>query len=130
MDEKYSFAVPQKALIRKGNKYLVLKRSSSKKIYPGYWDSSGGKLEHGEEPEKGLAREVFEETGLKIKVGKPLFVYLETNQYPAYVVLFDCEVISGEIKLSPEHSAYKWATKKELKELELEPYLKKFLEEK
>lgn len=127
MEEKYCFAVPQKALIIKDKKFLVLKRGKSAKVYPDYWDLPGGKLEHGEEIKNGLKREVFEETALDIEVGKILFSYLEVNIRHAYIVIFECTLLGGEIKLSKEHSEYKWVTSDEAKKLQLEPFLKEFL---
>jgi len=129
-EEKYLFSVPQKALIEQNGKILIIKRSEKTKAYPGYWDFPGGKLEHGEKPEEGLVREVKEETNLEIKVGEPLFSYLESKNAFAYIVVYNCKFLSGEIKLSHEHSEYKWVTKKELKELLIEPYLRKLFLEK
>ena len=129
-EEKYLFSVPQKALIEQNGKILIVKRSEKTKSYPGHWDFPGGKLEHGEEPEEGLVREVKEETSLAIKVGEPLFSYLESKTAFAYIVVYKCNLLGGEIKLSHEHSEYKWVTKSELKELLIEPYLKKLFEKK
>jgi 8-oxo-dGTP diphosphatase len=74
---KYMFIVPQKAAIKDGNKYLILKRSPTSQTYPDCWDFPGGKMEKGEDVAKGLEREVKEETGLKIKVIKPVFTFGE-----------------------------------------------------
>jgi len=125
MEEKYLFCVPQKALIKQGGKFLIVRRSENSKNYPGHWDLPGGKLEHDETSTEGLVREVKEETELDIKVNDPVFSYIETHEVFAYVVVFNCEILSGEIKLSHEHSDYKWANVEELNELLVEPYLKK-----
>jgi len=130
MEEKYLFCVPQKALIEQNGKYLITKRSEGEKVYPGYWDLPGGKLEHGETPEEGLLREVKEEINLEVKVGEPIFSYLEAIKYACYVVVYECKLISGEIKLSSEHSEYKWASVEEIQKLLIEPYVKKLFEEK
>jgi len=130
MEEKYLFCVPQKALIQKEDKFLIIKRSENAKNYPLHWDLPGGKLEHGETPKEGLVREVMEETNLVVKVKNPFFSYLETQGVFAYVVVYECELISGKLKLSHEHGEYKWVSKEELKELLIEPYVKKLFEEK
>ena len=129
-DEKYLFSVPQKALIEQNGKILIIKRSEKTKAYPGHWDFPGGKLEHGEEPEEGLEREVMEETNLEVKVGEPLFSYLESKNAFAYIIVYRCKFLGGKIKLSHEHSEYKWVTKSKLKKLLIEPYLKKLFIEK
>ena len=53
--------------IRKGGKYLVLKRSPYKKYAPNVVHPIGGKVELGENPYQAAIREAFEEAGIKIK---------------------------------------------------------------
>lgn len=43
----------------------------------GIWTQPGGGLEAGEDPELGLAREVLEETGYRIAIGKLIEVYVD-----------------------------------------------------
>ncbi|MEK6959254.1 MAG: NUDIX domain-containing protein [archaeon] len=125
MSEKYNFRVPQKALILHKGKYLTVKRSPTAKVYPNCWDFPGGKLERGENSIDGLKREVLEETNLNVKILKPILVYSEKNTHFVYVVVFECELIgSEEIKLSKEHTEYKWVDKKQLLSMETEPYIK------
>ncbi|MFA6064458.1 MAG: NUDIX domain-containing protein [archaeon] len=125
MQEKYDFRVPQKALIFYKGKCLAVKRSPTAKVYPNCWDFPGGKMEHGENPTEGLKREVLEETNLQVKVIKPIFVHSEKNLNHAYLIVFECELIgSEEIKLSPEHTEYKWVKKEELLAMETEPYIR------
>ena len=124
------FYVPQKALIEKDGKFLIIKRSSDDRVFPGHWDLPGGKLEHDESPEKGLKREVKEETNLEINVFDPVFSYLETEFAQAYLTVFECEITSGEIKLSDEHSEYKWATQKEILNLLVKPSVKQLFSKK
>jgi len=63
----------QKAVIKDGEKYLILKRSKSAKYFPECWDFPGGKLEPGESGEEGIIREVKEETTLDVEVGEVVF---------------------------------------------------------
>jgi ADP-ribose pyrophosphatase YjhB (NUDIX family) len=65
MKTQYVDGIPQvvlslKALIRKGNSYLFIKRSSKLDYAPGLWDLPGGKLGIGEDVNKTLLREVKE----------------------------------------------------------------------
>ncbi len=126
MDEKYVFKVVQKAIIRLDDTYLILKRSPASKSYPECWDFAGGKLEHGEKFENALIREVKEETNLDIVIEESIFIYVESKTGNKYIVLFNCEKRDGDIKLSDEHTEYKWATKEEAQKLKLEPFLKDF----
>lgn len=125
---KFFFVVPQKAVIKKGDKYLILKRSPNAQTYPNHWDFPGGRLEHGENPGKGLEREVFEETGLKTKACRPVFSYSEMliGHYD-YFVVWKSELLSGAVKLSDEHTDFKWASGAEILKLEIENYLREFL---
>jgi len=130
MEEKYLFKIPQKALIEENGKFLIIKRSKDAKHFPDCWDLPGGKLERGETPNEGLKREVKEETSLEINVFDPIFSHIQTKKKFAYIIVFECEIVSGEIKLSNEHSEYKWATKEEILELLAEPYVEKLFSKK
>jgi 8-oxo-dGTP diphosphatase len=122
--------VAQKAVIREGKKYLILKRSTKTHVYPGHWDFPGGRLEIGENTLEALEREVLEETAFRIKVIKPVFTFHEiVNKRPVFFIVYSCERISGELKLSDEHTEYRWATKEEILKLDkVENFLKFFLE--
>ena len=54
--------------VKKDGKTLMLHRTKKlEDIHEGKWNGLGGKMEAGETPEECVAREVFEESGLKIK---------------------------------------------------------------
>jgi 8-oxo-dGTP diphosphatase len=73
------------------------------------WDLPGGKIEEREELEEGLRREVYEETGLRLK-GLELVVSRggewegAIHEFSYYRSLVD----SGEVLLSHEHSMFEW----------------------
>lgn len=116
--EKTHFKVAQKAVIKQGDSYLIVKRSLSDNLSPGYWEFPGGKLEAGEEPSKGLEREVLEETGLQVRSRNPVFVFSESNiGYNIVFIIWEVELISGEVELSSDHSDFKWATREEILKL-------------
>jgi mutator protein MutT len=122
------FVVPQKAVIMDGNKYLILKRSKEAVTYPNHWDFPGGRLEKGENTSEALEREVMEETTLKVKAIKPLFTFHEIlNERKLVFIVYLCEKISGEVKLSHEHTEYRWATREEILKLDIENYLRAYL---
>ena len=124
-----TFTVPQKALIMDGDRILIVRRSPESFKYPDCWDLPGGRLQIGENPAHGLKREVMEETGLRIEVGKPLFTFHEVvNNIPLFFVVYQCEMVSGEIRLSANRTEFKWATRYEILEYEnLINYLKVYL---
>ena len=83
--------------------YLLLqKRSMSKDVAPGRWDTSvGGHINPGEDPLSAARREMGEELG--ISVGEPnfLYTYKHTNSYETELVYtFSC-IYEGEIIFNP-----------------------------
>ncbi|WP_410982786.1 NUDIX domain-containing protein [Bacillus cereus] len=77
--------------------------------YPGgeFWSLPAGAIELGETPEEAVIREVWEETGLQVQIKeiKGIFggkdfrhTYENGDQVEYIVVVFECEVIEGELK--------------------------------
>jgi ADP-ribose pyrophosphatase YjhB (NUDIX family) len=60
----------QKAVVTLGNKILLVRKSAEDPNRPGKWDLPGGRMKPGEDVDKHLAREVLEETGLRVTPGK------------------------------------------------------------
>ena len=107
-------------LIKKGDKYLITKRSADDDYMPGYWDIPGGTIEFQESINDALNREIIEETGLNVKIGKIIFCYdfpsdPERHQFQ---MVYECEYIGGEVKLNPvDHEQFKWVGLAEIKKL-------------
>ncbi|HTE58647.1 MAG TPA: NUDIX domain-containing protein [Verrucomicrobiae bacterium] len=104
-----------KALIEHGGKILILREAPTytEGTNIGRYHLPGGRIEMGEKFLVGLKREILEETGLTISVGKPLFVgewfptiHGETNQIVA--IFFACKARTTQVKLSAEHDEYVW----------------------
>lgn len=99
---------------------LVLKRSVASKGNPGKWDFPGGKVDAGEAVDETARREVLEETGLEIEVGRVLGAAESespTNRI-AYLIL-EGRVTSGEVRLSDEHEDFRWVLPRELSQIDL-----------
>jgi 8-oxo-dGTP diphosphatase len=95
------------AIIERDGLVLSALRSASMNL-PLKWEFPGGKIEPGEETEECLRRELVEEMGVCIKVGRPLSP--ATHDYPSFTVTlypYVCSIVSGEITLH-EHSAISW----------------------
>lgn len=137
MAEEKLFYVSLKALVKKANKVLVMHSSNDNSL-----DFPGGKINQGEDNlGKVLQREVREETNLMINILKPFAVWINDWETPKYargsivVIGYSCEYLSGEIKLSDEHSGYQWVTKQDYKTIDdgsayfnaLDIYVKQFL---
>ena len=105
-----SFRNAAKAWIVRDSKLLLLKRHPNDAHRPGAWDIPGGRLEPGESPFLGLQREAREEAQIEIEVVQPLEVnhFARDDGQKITLIIFLCKLTGGEIKLSEEHTEYKW----------------------
>ena len=95
------------------NKILITQRSFKSKFMPGNWGLPCGKIDFGEDLEKAVIRELYEETGLKgeIKkiigtskfVGEKNGIQIHNVQINFLITLNDDNVI-----LNDESENYKW----------------------
>lgn len=90
----------------KREKVLLTRRTDN-----GRWCLPGGGMESGESVAEACEREVWEETGLKVRVKRLLGVYSNPDQLVIYndgnkvfmvVLNFEVEIIEGELGLSNE----------------------------
>ena len=105
------------ALIFHGGKLLITQRHAKSHL-GGLWEFPGGKREAGETFEQCLVREIREELGVEISVGK-LFEEI-SHDYPEKSVrlkFFLCELIAGEPQ-PLDCAAVKWIEKSELAKFE------------
>lgn len=118
-------------LINKANKLLVLKRSKLNKILPYFWDIPGGMLRGGEDPVKGVIREVYEETGIKISRPEIFHYYsnIDKKKNTHFITLIFLSNTNNEkIIINPrEHEEYRWLEARKALGLKLVSYLPKCL---
>lgn len=113
-----NYHVGLKVLLKKGNKVLFLTDAPMQKL-----DLPGGRIdnvEHEVPLSKIIAREVREELGktVKYKLGLLLFQYrrhVVSRNLHIFITVYDATFLSGTIKLSPEHSDYRWVDPKKFK---------------
>lgn len=111
-------------------KYLVVCRSAEK--YPevgAKWDIVGGRINTGFSLLENLKREVMEETGLEIMSEPKLITAQDILKTDKHVVrLTYAGFADGEVKLSDEHSEYKWLSFEDIIKLEpMDRYFKEVL---
>jgi 8-oxo-dGTP pyrophosphatase MutT (NUDIX family) len=102
-----STKVAKVIIINNEKHVLMLKRSDYVDKYAGEWDLPGGHIQVGEDFEVGMKREVKEETGLD--VGECEFVDKIDN-----LDFYWCECPDKPIKLSHEHTQFRFFPKKDL----------------
>jgi len=116
-----SFMVAAGAIIKHSNtnKVLVLKREDTDHL-KNKWELMYGRIDQFEELEEGLKREVIEETGITdLKINKLMRVWHihrgqeKTADNEIYGFTFLCETNTTKIKLSREHSEYRWVNPEE-----------------
>lgn len=104
-------------IVKKDDKFLVLKRSLKKHLDPGKLHFSGGKVDPNEEPLCAAKRELFEETGLEVDNIRLEAVITELSPYHQgenwLVFYFSGNYKSGKLKKSPEGEFF-WLNKKEI----------------
>jgi len=109
------------ALIKKGNKYLIARRSTGSEDVLGKWEFPGGKVEPGESEEHAIEREIKEEFEMDIKALR--FLTNNVCEYPSKTInlrLYECKYLSGEFHLH-DHSEYKFVKKEDIVKYDLCP---------
>lgn len=101
--------------------FLLLKRSENSKIYPGIWQMITGTIESHENTKQTLLRELSEETGLTpesvYSIPRINTFYLAVSDKICMSPVFLAFVKSEKVKISEEHTEYKWASYEEAREL-------------
>jgi dATP pyrophosphohydrolase len=95
-----------------GYEYLLLKRSAEGK-YPSLWQMVSGTIDEGESSYETAIRELKEETHLE---AEELFIFPRVSEFYDFfeedtinlVPVFITKVSNDEVRISDEHSEYKW----------------------
>lgn len=121
------------AILNDEGKVLLTRRLDN-----GQWCLPSGGMDAGESPSETCIREVFEETGLHVRVTRLVGVYSDPNQLVMYVdgnkvqivaLHFEAEVTGGELGLSDETSAFGWFSLEEMEGMEMLGHHKKRIED-
>ena len=100
----------------------------TKRLDNGQWCLPSGGLEPGESAAEACEREVFEETGLRVRVKRLVGVYSHPDQLSIYpdgnkvqivALHFEAETVGGELGLSDETSDFGYFTMEEVDGLEM-----------
>lgn len=81
--------------------------------YADVWSLPGGGLDRRENLDTAVIRECREELGVTVSVEALTGLYYHAHN-STYMSVFRCRILSGTIRLSHEHSEYRWAPAEEL----------------
>src|SRR3989344_8134095 len=109
------FVATKAFIVNDKGKVLLVRESSKYKdgSNAGKLDIVGGRVEPGQRFDDSLKREVKEETGLEVKIGKPFFVnewrpVVRGEQWQIVGIFFACTTTTDTVTLSQDHDAYEW----------------------
>ena len=69
------------AVIERADGSFLLAQRPAGKVYAGWWEFPGGKVEAGEPPERALARELHEELGIDVRTAYPWLTRMHTYEH-------------------------------------------------
>ena len=89
----YDPKVATAMILARGERVLMVRRGTEPGL--GLWSLPGGYVDRGEVVEEAAVREVWEETGLRVRVTELVGVYSEAGS-PVVLVVYAGEVLEGE----------------------------------
>jgi ADP-ribose pyrophosphatase YjhB (NUDIX family) len=104
-------------------KLLLTRRTDN-----GQWCLPGGRVEAGESVSEACVREVWEETGLQVRITRLAGVYSDPNKLVIYpdgnkvhivALSFEAEIIGGKLGLSDETTEWGYFSLEEISNMEL-----------
>ena len=86
-------------IVPRDGKVLMIRRATDQGY--GLWGLPGGYVDRGEVVEMAAAREVWEETGLRVDPGELIGLFSVRGD-PVMVVVYDAQETGGELEAGPE----------------------------
>lgn len=133
--EETSLRVAAYAILLAAERILLCRISKLVAHSEGLWTLPGGGIEFGEHPKEAAVREVFEETGLEISVGKVLeidsFVSNRNGlRHHGIRIIYSGTLLSGELRSEVQGSTdlAQWFTLKEAAMLPLGSMAQKIID--
>ena len=100
-------------IIRREDGRVLICRRGEGRHNAHLWEFPGGKLEEGETPEQGLARELREELDLPVRVGRILDAAPET-EFHEFLILYYAAEMTGPQPVLKEHADCRFVSPEEL----------------
>lgn len=111
--EKYKIIV--KGIVQYNDRYLLVEKWYDDRIMNPYqWEFVDGKLEFGEQPEKGVIRIISEKAGLSVQIDRILYTWsFMVGDVCNIGISFLCLSANNEVILSEDLNDSMWVTKDE-----------------
>lgn len=118
--------VATKAFVVFKKKVLILREAGGYKdgANIGRYDIAGGRITPGQRFDESLLREIKEETGLVVKIGRPFYVgewrpIVRNEQWQIVGTFFECYAKTDKVRLSKDHDSYEWIIPKDFRKYQL-----------
>jgi ADP-ribose pyrophosphatase YjhB (NUDIX family) len=111
MDPKVAAAV---LVVREEDQVLLVRRAGEP--FRGLWTLPAGFIDSGEDPAEAAQRECLEETGLSVRVTR-VYEIVSGREHPRgadFVIVYQAELVSGDMKADDDVDAVEWFDKSNL----------------
>lgn len=122
------------AVVFRDDRVLLVQRGSAPAR--SQWAIPGGRVELGETLQKAAEREVFEETGIRIRAGKPVFVFDTVVpddggriRFHYVIVDLEAEYLEGRLRRGDDAADVRWVAADELDRLPVNPTTRQLLKD-
>jgi 8-oxo-dGTP diphosphatase len=113
IDPKVAAAV----LVTQSKRVLLVRRATEP--FRGLWTLPAGFINGGEDPAEAAVRECLEETGLNVRVLR-VYDIVAGREHPRgadFVIVYEAEIVGGEMKAEDDADAVEWFDRENLPEL-------------
>ena len=113
-------------MVFKNNCVLLVRRGQAPS--EGLWAIPGGSVEIGETLQEAAEREILEETGIRIRAGKPIYTFDVIDRdaegkirFHYVIVDLAADYVSGQPAAGDDADDARWVSAHEISELEVSP---------